>query len=625
MSGLLDRVNFPDDIRGLSDKELKQLASEIREFIIEKVSKTGGHLASNLGVVELTLAIHSVYDTPTDRIIWDVGHQTYVHKIITGRKDKFDGLRQYNGLSGFPKRSESIYDVFETGHSSTSISAALGMSRARDIKHEDYKVVAVIGDGALTGGMAFEALNDAGDSNTDLTVILNDNEMSIAHNVGSLATYLSKFRTDPAYHRFKQAIERFFNAVPGIGKPILNSLDRFKRSLKYYFVPNMFFEDLGFTYLGPINGHDIGSLKYVLGRSKKIKGPVLIHVYTKKGKGYEFAEKRPDKFHGIGAFDIGTGECAGSSKCTYSGAFSDEIVKMAKQDDRIVAITAAMREGTGLEEFAKQFPERFFDVGIAEQHAVTLAAGLAANGMKPVFAVYSTFLQRGYDQVLHDVCMQKLPVVFAIDRSGIVGDDGETHQGVFDLSFLRSIPNMVIMAPKSISELRRMLHLGFKLDRPVAIRYPKGCEEPNAAFAEEDGELTPYKAEVLLRGRDALIIAAGSMVSHAYQAVLRLKNCGIEAGLINARFIKPLDAALILDEVRNYKNIVTIEDNTRVGGFGAGIMEMLSDNDIAGKRVKLLGFPDEFIPQGSREILYGKYGLDAEGIASSVTDMILRQ
>lgn len=417
MADLLDKLNSPEDLHKLDDNSLKKLADEIREFIISSVSKTGGHLASNLGVVELTLAIHCVYNMPVDKVIWDVGHQTYVHKIITGRKNYFNTLRQYGGLSGFPKKCESIYDIFETGHSSTSISAALGMSRARDIKGEHYSVVAVIGDGAMTGGMAFEALNDAGDSNTNITVILNDNQMSISHNVGSLSTYLSKLRTEPAYFKFKEDFQNTLSKIPG-GKNINNLVEKAKDSFKYLLVPDMLFEDLGFTYLGPIDGHDIVKLKSVLTRSRKIKGPVLIHVITTKGKGYDFAEKSPDKYHGIGVFDVDTGEMLGVKGKTYSSVFGEEIVKIAEKDKRVVAVTAAMPEGTGLDKFAKNFPDRFFDVGIAEQHAVTMSAGLAANGMRPVFAVYSTFLQRAYDQILHDICMQNLPVILAIDKIG---------------------------------------------------------------------------------------------------------------------------------------------------------------------------------------------------------------
>ncbi|KPU44906.1 1-deoxy-D-xylulose-5-phosphate synthase [Oxobacter pfennigii] len=615
------KILYPEDIRNMDDKELKSLAHDIREFIIQNVSKTGGHLASNLGVVELTLALHSVYKTPEDKIIWDVGHQSYIHKIITGRMHHFDKLRQFNGLSGFPKRNESIYDVFQTGHSSTSISAALGISRARDINKDDFHVVAVIGDGALTGGMAFEALNDAGASNTNLTVILNDNQMSISKNVGSISSYLSKLRTEPAYSKFKHNLEQMLKKIPVVGKDIAKAVERMKDSLKYFLVPGMLFEDFGFTYLGPVDGHDIGMLKDVLLRSKKIKGPVLIHVMTKKGKGYNLAEKRPDKFHGVGIFDVDTGEFLGKSNTTYSEVFGDELIKLAQADKNIVAVTAAMPEGTGLTNFSRNFPDRFFDVGIAEQHAVTMAAGLAVSGMKPVVAVYSTFLQRAYDQILHDVCIQNLPVVLAIDRSGIVGDDGETHQGVFDLSFLRHIPNIVIMAPKSTKELREMLSLSLKLNCPVAIRYPRGTDIEGIVFNEQV-KLEPYKAEVIKRGKDVLIISCGKMTAFAYKAAWDLGNSGIDVGLINARFVKPLDENTLLNEIKNYRIVVTIEDNVIKGGFGSGILELLSQHNISDKKIKTLGFPDEFVPQGNYSKLFDKYNLDSKGIIKTILNML---
>jgi len=620
MFDLLNEVNFPEDIRKLDNEKLKDLAAEIRAFIIQNVSKTGGHLASNLGVVELTLAIHSVFDTPKDKVIWDVGHQTYVHKIITGRKDNFNLLRQYEGLSGFPKRSESIYDVFNTGHSSTSISAALGIARARDIKGEKYSVIAVIGDGALTGGMAFEALNDAGANNTNITVILNDNEMSISKNVGGLSTYLNRLRTDPVYFKFKEDIESMLKKIPGVGKNVAKTAERIKDTIKYFLVPGMLFEDLGFTYIGPIDGHNINMLRDVLTRSKKMKGPVLIHVITKKGKGYELAEKNPDKFHGIGMFDIDTGNVIGKAKNTFSEVFGNGLVEIAKSNNKIVAISAAMREGTGLGEFEKMFPDRFFDVGIAEQHAVTLAAGLAVNGMKPVFAVYSTFLQRAYDQVLHDVCAQKLPVVLAIDRGGIVGDDGETHQGIYDLSYLRHMPNIVIMAPKDTRELKDMLRLSFELDCPVALRYPRGGDIEGVEFPYN--RLEPYKAEVICQGKDVLIIAVGRMVGYAIKAVEGLKKSGINPGLINARFIKPLDKDTLLMHISKYKNIVTVEDNAIAGGFGSSILELISEQNIKDKNIKLLGFPDEFITHGSIPILLKKYKLDTQGIIENILKII---
>lgn len=621
MGELLDRIKSPEDICDLDSIALEKLACEIREFIIQKVSKTGGHLASNLGVVELTLAIHSVYKIPDDKVIWDVGHQTYTHKILTGRKAGFDSLRKYGGISGFPKRNESKYDIFETGHSSTSISAALGMSRARDLKGEKYCVVAVIGDGALTGGMALEALNDAGDSNTNITVILNDNQMSISKNVGGMSTYLSKVRTEPAYFKFKEDVESLLNKIPGVGKSIARTIEKLKDTLKYFLVPEMLFEDLGFTYLGPISGHNIAALKEVLERSKKIKGPVLIHVITTKGKGYEVAEEKPEHYHSVGKFDVETGELLSKSSITYSDVFGDELIKIARENKDIVAITAAMPEGTGLNRFAELFPNRFFDVGIAEQHAVTLAAGLAASGMKPVFAVYSTFLQRAYDQVLHDVCMQKLPVVLAIDRGGIVGEDGETHHGIFDLSYLRTMPNIVIMAPKSTGEFRDMIRLAFELNRPVAIRYPRGGDIEGICY-ESSKSLKPFKAEVLFEGESLLVLASGRMVGYAYKAVVELKKSGINIGLINARFIKPLDKETILPQIQKYSALITVEDNIINGGFGSSILELLNEHNILNKKVKLMGFPDEFIPHGGMNVIFKKFKLDTEGIMENILKMI---
>lgn len=621
MDELLDKVNFPEDIRKLDNKSLKKLAGEIRNFIIQKVSKTGGHLASNLGVVELTLAIHCVYDMPVDKVVWDVGHQTYVHKILTGRKEGFDTLRKYGGLSGFPKRCESEYDIFETGHSSTSISAALGISRARDIKNEKYSVVAVIGDGALTGGMAFEALNDAGDCNTNITVILNDNQMSISKNVGGMSSYLSKVRTEPVYYKFKENVENILKKIPGIGKNIAKITERLKDSFKYFLVPGMLFEELGFTYLGPIDGHDIQKLKEVLERSKNVKGPVLIHIITKKGKGYELAEEKPERFHSIGVFDIETGELLGKRNTTYSDVFGNALIELAEENKNIVAITAAMPEGTGLSNFAKLFPQRFFDVGIAEQHAVTLAAGLAANGMKPVFAIYSTFLQRAYDQVLHDVCMQNLPVVLAIDRGGIVGEDGETHQGIFDISYLRAIPNIVIIAPKCENEFKNLFKLSFSLNCPVAIRYPRGGDVDGVCFPKND-DIKPYKAEMILTGKDILVISVGKMVGIAYKAAKILEQSGIHIGLLNARFIKPLDKETIINEIKKYNNIITIEDNLISGGFGSSILELLSENNISNKKVKLLGFPDNFIPHGNVNYLFKKYQLDTDSIIEHILKII---
>lgn len=613
---ILEDVNFPQDIKGLTTSQLYQLADEIRTFLIDKVSKTGGHLASNLGIVELTLALNRVFGMPQDKILWDVGHQTYVHKILTGRKDMFDTLRKYQGLSGFPKPKESEYDFFAAGHSSTSISAALGFACARDIKNEKYNVVAVIGDGALTGGMAFEALNDAGNSNKNIIVVLNDNEMSISHNVGGLSTYLSKIRTEPAYLNFRDDIENIVKRIPAIGNNLFRSTEKLKESLKYLLIQGMFFEELGFTYLGPIDGHDIEKMIDVLKRAKNIKGPVLVHVVTKKGKGYYYAEKNPDIFHGIDPFEIETGKKLTVSKMNYSKAFGEEMVKEAEVNDKLVAITAAMRDGTGLRLFSEKFPKRFFDVGIAEQHAVTFAAGLAANGLRPVFAVYSTFLQRAYDQVVHDVCIQNLPVIIGVDRAGIVGEDGETHQGVLDLSYLRHLPNLTILSPKDIKEFRNMLKWCFGYtDGPIAIRYPRGGDY-EVEF-ENYSEIIKGKWEKIKSGNKVAILAVGKMVQTAYKALDMLKRNNIDATLVNCRFIKPYDRVMLEDIIMDHDLIITVEDNYRAGGFGSGILEFLSAKDYKGKVVNL-GYPDEFITHGSTEILYKKYCLDADGIYETI-------
>lgn len=613
---ILEGINSPEDIKKLDNKQLYQLSDEIRTFLIDNVSKTGGHLASNLGVVELTIALHRVFKMPEDKIIWDVGHQTYVHKILTGRKEGFESLRKYNGMSGFPKPNESIYDTFAAGHSSTSISAALGIACARDIKNEKYNVVAVIGDGALTGGMAFEALNDAGISNKNIIVVVNDNEMSISRNVGGLSSYLSKIRTEPAYINLRDDIENIVKKIPAIGNNLFKSTEKLKESLKYLIIQGMIFEELGFTYLGPIDGHNIGKIINVLRRAKNIKGPVLIHTVTKKGKGYFFAERYPDIFHGIDAFEVKTGKKLSESRITYSTVFGEEIVKEAKENDSIVAITAAMRDGTGLRTFSKEFPERFFDVGIAEQHAVTFAAGLASNGLKPVFAVYSTFLQRGYDQVVHDVCIQNLPVLFAIDRAGIVGEDGETHQGILDISFLRSIPNMTILAPKDIKEFRMMLGWCFKYNLgPEAIRYPRGGDM-EVEFEKYD-EIVKGKWETLNVGKDVAILAVGRMVQTAYKVKDMLKKNNINVTVINCRFIKPMDTIMLDKILKEHSLILTLEDNYISGGFGSGVMEYASKKDYKG-RIVMMGYPDEFVTHGSINILYKKYALDADGIYNTI-------
>lgn len=618
MSNILEGINSPDDIKKLDTDELEMLAEEIRGFLIEKVSKTGGHLASNLGVVELTLSLHNVFETPNDKIIWDVGHQSYVHKLLTGRKDRFDTLRQLDGISGFPKVKESIHDCFNTGHSSTSISAALGIAKARDIKKEKYSVIAVIGDGALTGGMAFEALNDAGRSPNNIIVILNDNEMSISKNVGGLSRYLSKIRTEPIYFKVKEDLDIILNKIPAIGKGAAKALGAVKGSVKYLIVPGMFFEELGFKYIGPIDGHDIVELNKVLSRAKSVKGPVLIHVCTQKGKGYTYAEESPHVFHGISPFEIETGEVIANKGPGYSEIFGRELIKAAEKNEKVVAVTAAMPQGTGLDAFSKKFPERFFDVGIAEQHAVTFAAGLAANGLKPVLAIYSSFLQRAYDQVLHDVALQNLDVVFAIDRAGIVGEDGETHQGLYDLSFLSHIPNMAIVAPSDHSEHIRMIDYAInEHDGPIAIRYPRGRGRDKLF------EPTPMKLGqglVVREGKDITIVSIGVMLETALLVSERLEKLGISAEVINARFVKPLDARLILTSAVKTRKVVTFEDNSSIGGFGSGVLEMMNQKGINVK-TRIFGFPDEGVNQGARNDLFKKYRLDTESLVNEILKM----
>lgn len=619
MYNILDKLDNVNDLKKLSYKELKELSKELREFLIDKTSKTGGHLASNLGIVELTLSLYEVFNIDKDKIVWDVGHQTYVHKILTGRKDKFNTLRQYKGISGFPKRCESKYDVFETGHSSTSISAALGIARSRDLNNEDYSVVAVIGDGALTGGMALEALNDVGDRKTDLIIILNDNQMSIAKNVGGVSTYLSKLRIDPKYNKFKEDFNDILRKT-NFGNSIADSIKKIKSGIKQIVVPGMFFEDMGIKYLGPIDGHNIKELRKVFALAKEIKGPVIIHTITKKGKGYEFAEKSPDKFHGISAFNRNTGEVDKKNAYTYSKTFGNEMLKLASENEKIVAITAAMRDGTGLAEFSEKFKDRFFDVGIAEQHAVTLAAGMALSGLRPVFAVYSTFLQRAYDQVIHDVCQQNLPVVFAIDRAGIVGNDGETHQGVFDISYLSHMPNMTIMSPKCTDELRYMLRWALEQNSPVAIRYPRGGDSTDLTLKP----LTDFKKgkwEMLYREGKIAVIAAGTMLQMALKAREKLKAQGIDVTIVSANFIKPIDKNMIRYLISNNYKMVTVEDNVKLGGLGSMVLDYANSID---KNVKILtlGYEDNFISHGNVEILYKINKLDAEGIFESIIKII---
>ena len=611
MSQILEQINLPKDLKKLNLKEKEELCKEIRELIIDVTAKNGGHVASNLGVVELTVALHSVFNTPKDKIIWDVGHQCYVHKILTGRKKEFETIRQFGGLSGFPKICESEYDSFNTGHSSTSISVATGMARARDILKEDYKVIAVIGDGSLTGGMALEALNDAGSSKTNVTVILNDNEMSISKNVGGIPLYLSKIRTKTGYTRSNRKIKEITNKIPVIGKPIVSFAHYTKQIIKRAVIHNMYFEDIGFTYLGPVDGHNLKKLEDILERSKKIKGPVLIHIITKKGKGYRLAEENPDKFHGISAYNKETGETKKSNN--YSKIFGNKLIELAQKDKKIVAVTAAMKDGTGLKEFAEKFPDRFFDVGIAEQHAVGLIAGMAKAGLKPVMPIYSSFLQRGYDQIIHDIALSNIPATICVDRAGVVGNDGETHQGIFDLSFLSSIPNVVIMAPKNFEELEKMLEFGVNLNKPVFIRYPRGGEN----YQFEKTEKIEYGiAETIVEGTDLSIIAIGNMVGRAKEIADMLPDKKIE--IINTRFLKPLDEKTILKSIEKTKKAITIEDNVLKGGLGSAVIEAVNKSGIENIKVKTFGYDDIFVEHGTVKEIEDKYNLSKEKISQNL-------
>lgn len=617
MNKVLDKVNSTEDLKKLNIEEKKILAEDIRELIINTVSKTGGHLASNLGVVELTIALHSVFNMPKDKIVWDVGHQSYVHKILTGRKDKMSTLRQFEGLAGFPKAKESEYDSFDTGHSSTSISAALGMAIARDLKHEDNHVIAVIGDGALTGGMALEALNHAGSMKTNLTVILNDNEMSISKNVGGISLFLSKARTRNFYTESNRHVKNFLNKImPSKSNKVIKFVRKIKYSIKQLLMPTMLFEDIGFRYLGPVDGHDIAKLENILKISKELDGPVLIHVVTKKGKGYKPAEENPAKFHSASNFDIETGESTKAKVKDYSKAFGDKLIELAKKNKRIVAITAAMKDGTGLTEFAKEFPDRIFDVGIAEQHALGLAAGLAKSGMTPVVPIYSSFYQRGYDQVIHDICIQNLGVVMCADRAGIVENDGETHQGVFDLSFFSIIPNITIMAPKDFEELENMLEYAVTLNKPVVIRYPRGGEGKTRFEIHETIKTT--EAEIIKQGEDISIIAIGKMVDRACEVAEILETSGKSCEVINARFLKPIDKETILESITKTKEVITIEDNILKGGLGTAVEDIINEEGLTDVRLKKYGYPDEFISHGSVGEIEKKYGLDAQNIAEDV-------
>lgn len=621
---IIERISEPADLRSLSLAELETLAREIRELLVETVSRTGGHLAPNLGVVELTMALHLAFQSPEDKIIWDVGHQCYVHKILTGRRGQLATIRQYGGLSGFPKTRESRHDCFETGHSSTSISAALGFALARDLNGEKHAVIAVIGDGALTGGMSFEAMNHAGHIGTQLIVVLNDNEMSIDNNVGALSGYLNRLRTDPLYYRSKGEIEELLLRIPKVGSRVVKAIERFKDSLKYLLlrgqsipISGIFFEELGFTYLGPVDGHDLKALRKVFERARGTAGPVLVHVYTKKGRGYPPAEKNPDTFHGVAQFDVETGDLLRQdANPTFTRVFGDTLIRLGEERPDLVAISAAMSDGTGLKGFAGRWPDRFFDVGIAEQHAVTLAAGLAKSGYHPVVAIYSTFLQRAYDQIVHDVALQGLPVVFAVDRAGIVGEDGETHQGIFDLSFLRHIPGMILMAPKDQNELAAMLRSAVDCRRPAAIRYPRGAGRA-AAIDGAQPCLEPGRAELLRRGRDLVILAVGPQVFDALDAAELLAVRGRQAAVINCRYVNPLDEGLIMEWAERTGRLLTIEENVLAGGFGSCVLELLSRHGWRGE-CACMGIPDCYVRHGDRLLLCRDYGLDPAGIADHV-------
>ncbi len=610
---MLEKINSPEDVKKLSIEDKKILAEEIRKYILEIVSENGGHLASNLGVVELTIALHSVFDVPKDKIVWDVGHQSYVHKILTGRKEQMHTLRKLNGIAGFPKTNESEADCFNTGHSSTSISAALGMARARDIEGKDNSVIAVIGDGALTGGMALEALNDAGYSGTRMTVILNDNEMSISKNIGGINMLLSKLRTKRSYTKSNVSLKNIINKIPVVGEPFVKIVQRVKRSIKQLIIPKMFFEDIGFRYLGPVDGHNIEELERMLKITKELDGPVLLHVLTKKGKGYKIAEENPDKYHATSPFNIETGEVKGKKKKDYSKVFGEKLIELAKENKNIVAITASMKDGTGLHEFQKEFPDRFFDIGIAEQHAVGLAAGMAKEGLIPFVPIYSSFYQRAYDQVIHDVAIQNLPVIMCVDRAGIVGADGETHQGEFDMAFFRLIPNLTIMAPKDFKELEDMMEFAIKLKAPVVIRYPRGGESEKIKF-DKHQEIKSGKAEILREGKDVSIIAIGKTVSRAIEVANMLKEEKIDAEVINARFLKPLDKETITKSIEKTKFVITLEDGTIIDGLGTAVKELIIDNDLEDVKVKSYAYPDKFIKHGAVEELEELYHQDAKSI-----------
>ena len=616
MGSILNQIHSTEDIKKLNEEELKLLCRELRKFLLQKVSKTGGHLASNLGVVELTVALEYCFDLPADKIVWDVGHQAYIHKILTGRKDRFDTLRQLDGLSGFPKPHESDCDAFAAGHSSTSISAALGLAKARDLTGGKEHVIAVIGDGSMTGGLAYEALNNAGKDHTRLIVILNDNQMSIDTNVGAISKHLNNLRTSQQYRGWKEAVKQFRDNVPVIGEGTYQALKHVRDKSKMLLTGGALFEQLGFKYIGPVDGHDLPDLIEMFEGVKKMNRPVLIHVKTIKGKGYSHAEERPWAYHGVGAFDLKTGKSLSKGGKSWSSVFGDKMLEIGKRNPKVVGITAAMCSGTGFEKFQQAFPKRFFDVAIAEQHGTTFAAGLAKGGITPVFAVYSSFLQRAYDQLIHDVCMENLHVVFAIDRAGIVGSDGETHQGVFDLSFLSHIPNMTVLSPKNDWELGEMLEFAVNgWNGPIAVRYPRGTAE--TAFGEYQDPITYGKAELIQDGEKIAILAEGHMLKAAAEAAELLQANGYQPMLVNMRFIKPLDEAMLFLAAEKCEHIVTVEDNVKMGGFGSKVLEFYGEKGMQ-KDVLNLGFPDRYIEQGTQTQLFERYGLDAAGIYESI-------
>ena len=615
---MLEKIQKPNDIKKLPADQLPALAEEIREFIIESLSKTGGHLASNLGVVELTIAMHRVFDLPKDKLIWDVGHQSYTHKILTGRKDGFETLRREGGISGFPKRSESDCDVFDTGHSSTSISAGVGYVRARELKKENYSVVSIIGDGALTGGMAYEALNNAASLKSNFIIVLNDNEMSITENVGGMSSYLSGLRTASAYTDFKMDVTKALNRIPGIGPGMVDAMRKTKSSIKQIIIPGMLFEDMGLTYLGPVDGHNIPQLIKTFQEAKRFEGPILVHVLTQKGRGYEPAMRHPARFHGAGPFDVKTGLPVGKSNPTYTDVFSTVMRKMGDRRKDVAAVTAAMMTGVGLKRFSNMFPDRCFDVGIAEEHAVTFAAALSLGGITPVVAIYSSFLQRAYDQIMHDVCMQNLHVVFAIDRAGLVGYDGETHHGIFDLSYLGSMPNMTILAPKNLWELSDMIKFAVDYDGPIAVRYPRG--ETYTGLKEFRAPICLGKSEVIHEGSRVALLAVGSMVKMAEEVQKQLKErMDMDAALVNARFVKPIDEELLRSFADTYELVVTLEENVKDGGFGERVLAFAEEEDLP-FGVEIIALPDRFIPHGSVSYQMKQVGFTPEDICSRIEE-----